>query len=696
MNTTVYHKFASRLAALLMLPALLFVASCKEDIDESNLYTFTGETIESYLANRPDSFSNFNYILKRAGMDKILSAYGTYTCFAPTNDAVLEYVDSLYDDTAAKIEHNGMTERSLEGLSDSLCNDIAKFHLASSEVMAINMQNGMTIRTMLGRDINTSIDSVSGNTMVNSYSLITKMDNEMENGIVHVIDNVLRRSNLFVTGEMNSHPDLFSIWKSAIDLTGLEDSLSDLERTVTVPSNAATYKFYCPEKALLGYTIFAETDEVLQANGINNLQDLIAYANEIYKDCADANNGWYDYYRNKGVTVSTGDDYQSPYNCLNMFLRYHIVKCRVPYSKLVTSYNEVNSVPLYDYWETMLPMTLIKSLRSAKAGAGKIFLNRYEANNTMTDQVASLGSDAMHQVVNEHSGIEVQKNNIQALNGYIHPISGMLTYEDWVPKGVLNERLRVDFTALIPELMSASLRAPTYDEVKALNNGVSGKDGNLSGDYVRIPTDFSPEHLVLYNGENTRLLYLPAAVNWFNYEGDEFNGKGTYDVAFRLPPVPTDGVYEIRLGLSTNSNRGMYQFYLGEGTSNRTKMEALDIPVDERISIVQNQDGTPDVTTGWCLYTLLEDMGVESDKSMRNLGWMRGPLYFTTKAGSTPMRALTNNVRRIVTRHELKQGDNWLRIKSVLEGDQWQPYLDYIEIVPQYIYNNSRYLEDMY
>lgn len=695
MNTS-YHKFACRLAALLMLPTLLFVASCKEDIDEGNLYTFKGETVESYLANRPDSFSNFNYILKRAGMDKILSAYGTYTCFAPTNEAVTAYIDSLYDDTSAKVEHNGMTERSLEGLSDSLCNDIAKFHLASSEVMAINMQNGMTIRTMLGRDLNTSIDSVSGQTLVNAYSLITKMDHEVENGVVHVIDNVIRRSNRLVSGEMSQHPELFSIWKAAIDLTGLEDSLSAIERNVTVPSNAATYKFYCPEKAVLGYTIFAETDEVLKENGINDLQDLIAYANSIYEHSADAGSGWYDYYRDKGVRVSTGDDYQSPYNCLNMFLRYHVVKCRVPYSKLVTSYNEVNSVPLYDYFETMLPMTMIKTLRSAKAGAGKIFLNRYEANNTMTDQVAGLGSESMHQVVNGHSGIEVLKNNIQALNGYIHPINGMLTYEDWVPKGVLNERIRMDFCALIPEMMSASLRCPTYEEVKALNNGVSGKDGNLSGDYVRIPTDFSPEHLMLYNGENTRLLYLPAAVNWFNYEGDEFNGKGTYDVAFRLPPVPTDGVYEIRLGLSTNNNRGMYQFYLGEGTNNRTKMEALDIPVDERIAIVQNQDGTPDVTTGWCLYTLLEDMGVESDKSMRNLGWMRGPLYFTTKAGTTPMRALTNNVRRIVTRHELKQGDNWLRIKSVLEGDQWQPYLDYIEIVPAYIYNNSRYLEDMY
>lgn len=693
MNTTVYHKLARRLAALLMLPTLLFVASCKEDIDEDNLYTFKGETIESYLANRPDSFSNFNYILKRAGMDKILAAYGTYTCFAPTNEAVTAYVDSLYDDATAKIAHNGMSERSLEGLSDSLCNDIAKFHLASSEVLAINMQNGMTIRTMLGRDLNTSIDSVSGQTLVNSYSLITKMDNEMENGVIHIIDNVIRRSNLLVTGEMNNHPELFSIWKAAIDITNLEDSLSDIERAVTVPSN--TYKFYCPDKAVLGYTIFAETDETLKAHGINNLQDLIQYANSVYDHCADAGSGWYDYYRNQGIKVSTGDDYQSPYNCLNMFLRYHVVKCRVPYSKLVTSYNEVNSVPLYDYWETMLPMTLIKSLRSAKAGAGKIFLNRYEANNTLTDQIAALGSDAIHQVVNGHSGIEVQKNNIQALNGYIHPISDMLVFEEWVPKGVLNERIRVDFTALIPEMMSASLRNPTYDEIKALNDGVSGKDGNLSGDYVRIPTDYSPEHLILYNGENTRLLYLPAATGWFNFQGDEFNGKGTYDVAFRLPPVP-DGVYEIRLGLSTNSNRGMYQFYLGEGTNNRTKMEALDIPVDERISITVNQDGTPDVTTGWCQYTLLEDMGVETDKSMRNLGWMRGPLYFTTKAGTTPMRGLSNSIRRIVTRHELKQGDNWLRIKSVLEGTDWQPYLDYIEIVPQYIYNNSRYLEDMY
>ena len=140
----------------------LCLTGCKEDIDESNLYTFTGETIEDYLANRDDQFSSFNYILKRIGYDKILSAYGTYTCFAPNNQAVESYIDSLYDDVSnEQLPHNGMTSRGLEGLTDSLCKDIALFHLLYSEVMGVDMSNGMTINSMLGRDINTSIDSVS-------------------------------------------------------------------------------------------------------------------------------------------------------------------------------------------------------------------------------------------------------------------------------------------------------------------------------------------------------------------------------------------------------------------------------------------------------------------------------------------------------------------------------------------------------
>ena len=690
-----YKKLICKIAAVAFLPGMMGLASCSEDIDESNLYTFTGETIEDYLANRPDQFSSFNYILQRAGLDKLMSGYGTYTCFAPTNEAVTEYIDSLYNDEENKeLPHNGMTANSLEGLTDSLCNDIAKFHLAATEVMAINMESGMTINTMLGRDINTNIDSITGSTIINAYSHITSMDNELENGVLHEIDHVIRRSNLLVSGEMEKHPDLFSFFSQALKLTGLADSLTKQERILTPPANS--YNFYTPEKAILGYTIFAETDQVLKDKGINNIEDLIKHANDVYGNCADEGSGWYDYYRNNGIKVSTGNDYQSPYNCLNMWVRYHILSQRVPYDKMVIDWNQVSKVPLYEYYETMLPMTLVKVIRSAKAGAGKLFLNRYEANSTLTDQVAELGTDAIHQVVDGHSGIEIAKDNIQALNGYLHPIKDLLEYEEWVPKGVLNERIRFDVTSMTKELGSANLRGAFGTEINALNGGKTGTDGNLGGDYVRIPVDFS-ENMIIYNGESTRLYYLAGRENnWNNFQGDEYNSKGNVDLAFRLPPVP-DGTYELRVGVSLNGNRGMYQFYLGEGTNNRTQMEALDIPLDERIAIANNADGSPDPATGWTLYTAMEDMGVETDNNMHNLGWMRGPLYYTVGKGtSTVARATTGSIRRIVTRREFKQGTYWFRIKSALDDDSRQMYFDYMELVPVNVYNNTRYLEDMY
>lgn len=690
-----YKKLICKIAAVAFLPGMMGLTSCSEDIDESNLYTFTGETIEDYLANRPDQFSSFNYILQRAGLDKLMSGYGTYTCFAPTNEAVEEYIDSLYNDPENKeLPHNGMTANSLEGLTDSLCNDIAKFHLAATEVMAINMESGMTINTMLGRDINTNIDSITGSTIINAYSHITSMDNELENGVLHEIDHVIRRSNLLVSGEMEKHPDLFSFFSQALKLTGLADSLTKQERILTPPANS--YNFYTPEKAILGYTIFAETDQVLKDKGINNIEDLINHANEVYGNCANEGSGWYDYYRNNGIKVSTGNDYQSPYNCLNMWVRYHILSQRVPYDKMVIDWNQVSKVPLYEYYETMLPMTLVKVIRSSKAGAGKLFLNRYEANSTLTDQVAELGTDAIHQVVDGHSGIEIAKDNIQALNGYLHPIKDLLEYEEWVPKGVLNERIRFDVTSMTKELGSANLRGAFGTEINALNGGKTGTDGNLGGDYVRIPIDFS-ENMIIYNGESTRLYYLAGRENnWNNFQGDEYNSKGNVDLAFRLPPVP-DGTYELRVGVSLNGNRGMYQFYLGEGTNNRTQMEALDIPLDERIAIANNADGSPDPATGWTLYTAMEDMGVETDNNMHNLGWMRGPLYYTVGKGtSTVARSTTGSIRRIVTRREFKQGTYWFRIKSALDDDSRQMYFDYMELVPVNVYNNTRYLEDMY
>ena len=691
MKTMNYKKFFSRLLLVAAVPVMLGLASCKEDIDESNLYTFTGETIEDFLVNRSDQYSSFNYILSRVGYDKILSAYGTYTCFAPNNKAIEEYIDSLYDDTSNKdFEHNGMTSRGLEGLSDSLCNDIALYHLLSTEVMGVDLSNGFTSSTLLGRIISASVDTLTSDIKINNFSAITTMDNELENGVVHEIDNVLRRSNRLVAGELEQHPE-FSIFSQALNMTGLGDSLI-LEKKMAKYTVTNTYNFYVPEECRMGYTLFAESDETLAANNINSIDELIEFANNAYARCADQGSGWYDYYRNKGFQVSTGNDYTSPTNALNMYVRYHILKYFVPYDKLVYSFNEVAKATLFEYYETMLPFTLMKVTRIS----GKRRLNRWVANSTLTDRVAEEGSDNIRTVLRE--GIEVKNNNIMASNGFIHPIADMLVYDQAVPTGVLNERLRFDDTALFPEMTSNSFRLISDAEVNALNAGKTGSDGALGGNYIRIPEGFF-DNLAFYNGENTRLYYLPGQSNgWSNYQGDEFNCMGAYDFAFRLPPVP-DGTYELRMGYTANGNRGMLQFYLGRSRE-LTSMKALDIPLDMRRVPVNNPDGSPDTNsgTGWSLYTNTDDMGVESDANMHNLNWMRGPLYYTVgKGGSTVARANAQDLRRIITKMQFEQGEYWLRFKTVLpELTTSQFHLDYIELCPENVYNNNQYVEDMY
>ena len=424
---------------------------------------------------------------------------------------------------------------------------------------------------------------------------------------------------------------------------------------------------------------------------------MIAFANKAYADCAKPGTGWYDYYRNRGIEVSTGTDFTSSANALNMFVRYHILKCKVSFDKLVRTFNEVSKVTLFEYYETMLPMTLFKISRIS----GKRLMNRWVTNSSLTDRIGEMASASISTVMRE--GIEVRNNNIQALNGYLHPINDMLVYDVNVPKGVLNERLRFDDTALFGEMMSNNFRMISDAEVRALNGGKSGADGALGGDYIRCPNGFF-ENLVIYNGNNTRLYYLSGQSNgWSNYQGDEFNCMGAYDFAFRLPPVP-DGTYELRMGYTANGNRGMLQFYLGR-TSSLNAMKALDIPLDMRHepSNTTTQSGgvttySPDVVTGWLPYLSTEDMGIESDANMHNLGWMRGPLYYTVgKGGSTVARANRQDLRRIITKMQFEQGEYWLRFKTVLpNATTSQFHLDYIEFCPENVYNNPQYVEDMY
>ena len=78
------------------------LVACTEEIDTSNRYTFTEETILSYL-EKHEQYSEYVQLIKQVEVSSVsestiaqlLSARGHFTCFAPTNEAIQLYLDTL-------------------------------------------------------------------------------------------------------------------------------------------------------------------------------------------------------------------------------------------------------------------------------------------------------------------------------------------------------------------------------------------------------------------------------------------------------------------------------------------------------------------------------------------------------------------------------------------------------------------------
>ncbi len=695
---------------------LMALTSCNPEPDESDLFTATGETAADFINRKPE-LSSFYSILSKVGLNRNLSSYGEYTCFVPTNDAVIAYIHKLYEDSSRE-PHSGLTENSLEGLlsNDSICNEIARYHLHTSEVLTtIDMGGGSgSISTMLRVPI--SSDGSTGKIVLNNSATIIQQDSIVTNGVVHVIDSVIPRNTRLASEQLEMIKDC-SIFSEALQMTGLVDSISKTKKNVTYTisdtKDTGGEVLYHPEECKIMYTIFAETDSVMRLHNINNIDDLIKYANEIYADA----HTWYDQLAEKGLwseltktyenTVSTGTDYTSRNNALNMFVAYHILYAGMPEDELVyernakwqkaQTWNFINDSQPFDYYETMLPNTIMKIWQPKPLESRKsLYINRYVAFNTLTDELGTMGTDAMHSVIRE--GVKINRSsdkargvntwNVQTYNGYIHTIQDMLVYDKDVPKGVLHERLRFDSTTFLVEFINNGIRMSTIPEMAALNGGGSGSR-------VAFPLNFF-DNVVSYTSENRFRYNVKGAYN--AWQSDTFQGWGDYDLAIKLPPVPTNN-YEFRIFYTPMSHGGMMQFYMGT-SSNLQSMMALDIPLDVRIPI-------DDPRIGSTHFYEEEDLGVATDAALRNRGYMRGlfsyvdhPEYGDGNATDHNMRSDLRNasLRKIMGRMQLKQSDeHWFRIKNVISDEtdlKWQ--FDYIEFVPIDVVDNDTYSEDWF
>ena len=626
--------------------------SCSDEPDSSNYYTFTGEMVSDYLDNRPELYSEFTQILHRSGLYGMMATYGTYTCFAPTNQAIESY-----------LQERGYT--SVEQLTKEECDTLSWNHLIPETYFTTDLADGnIPTANMNERFLTFSCDSnaVGGNVMyyINMASRLIVRDDSVENGVVHTLDRVIQPSSSYLPEKMLEDMNI-SLFTSALTLTGLSDSLYeylDTRYSVGVDSinkgipfhrSGAEYRMYYPATRMKRDTAFVETNKVFAEAGIMNLDDLKAYAKTIYDEVYPEDAGQYD------------DDWTHRKNPLNRFIAYHLL----PYYGAINDFTIAESgidykttctmpnlIDCTDWYVTLMPGTIMK-MSSPSTG---LFINRKGVANRYSVRGVKVYTPTEMKILHDQqlaeAGLHVDTLNQQALNGIYHYIDNVLTYNTQTRDVVFNDRIRWDVITMSPEFLNAGARGNTNGQHLMGFKQVDGWDF-----HGIIPT-----------------LALRERGVWMATYSDAVDLIGQFDVSFKLPPVPAN-TYEIRFAYGSGTDRGVVQIYFGE----KDNMQPMGLPIDFRVF-----GGDPSI--GWVADTEDNEQNRAIDKAMHNRGYMKD-MDSWNQGGSNNLRAMNGKFRKILTTQALNPNkEYWLRIKLVIENAEAELPINYFEFCPKSVY----------
>ena len=681
-----------------------FVA-CTEDIDTSARYVFRERTVAGYLESH-QQFSEYVRLLKeqpvsdvsKTNVYQLLTAYGSFTCFAPTNDAIQLYLDSLVikgiipeagwdkfpdDRTRDSIRAVLVLNSILDGTRQDAKFMSAEFPKANEE---------FSINTMADRKISVTyykedLDSMS----IDGICPVSKINRDIEaiNGYVHEVGYVINPSNETLGSTLHKFAYDFtsnlSVMARLIEVCGLTDTLSQVrdERYETLYKTGAfpnfkwqlrSFEIEPPEHRKYGFTLFAETDEF--------------WAQELGKEPKDITvTDIVEWVAKKNFYPEAVNDenYRDEQNLLNQFVTYHLLPQRIPVDKLSLHYNEKgynyklrNSAPTIPVWAHYVTMGKRRLLRLWESLESRgIYLNRFpKLNNGRREDYHEKECTEENQGVivatDESSGI------IRLINAIIYPINEPIAYTEHVRNELAKVRLRYDAWEFQPEAMNNDLRL------------VSRTDAcwHFSSD----PDKQYFENLTVNSKETNFMLLSGRDQNWPNYQGDEVLAEGVYDVTFTLPPVPKTGVYEIRMGVSTYSGtRGICQVYWGP---RKDQLVPQGIPVNMQLG-----GNAADNMLGWERDTDDDDYNAEVDKKMRNNGFLKGPEYIVANAGGRETNRMNaGSTRRIVVRETMSPDVTYyMRFKTVQpDYTTKQLFIDYLEWCPKEVYDNPETPEDIW
>ena len=459
-------------ALSLLLVGVGGLSSCNsDDIKEDAMYTFTGETVASFCEKTPE-LSLFYKLMDECGETALLEVYGHFTCFAPTNDAVNKYL------AEKGLSWDGL---SLEQKQKIVYNSVIRN--ATKEILVDEFEEGaLSEPTLSDRYLLISFgkEGEERRIYVNEKSTLISGDHEVHNGVVHIVDEVIEPSEKTLLETLRAHGG-FELWAEAYEASGWADEMTELYDEDYVNSfNTDKYQIIglvlaVPEKLKLGYTLFCETDELFESERYHGSSQHGELCQNVL---------WFGRF---GETTKVKN------NPLNRFIAYHMLNRQMATNSFLYTGKRLIPIMPMNGRNIMKRCTLIVLIK-IKAG------NRLNAKNS------------------DNTSLRVieKESNVDAINGFIHTLDGILVYdEDVMEKDVLHERIRFDFFACIPHLTNNNIRWKCYGSTRP--EGTNG--------YTVTP-EFCGEYFT-YNDAGVCVFQADDA--WADFKGDELVMQESYD-----------------------------------------------------------------------------------------------------------------------------------------------------------------------
>jgi uncharacterized surface protein with fasciclin (FAS1) repeats len=633
------------ISGLILLVCSLGIFSSCIDSDNvgGNMYTFKDKMMGQFLKDSTN-FSEFAALLDTTKVMKLLNTYGSYTCFAPNNDAMRKF-------------YLLKGKKSLKDFKLDSLKIIAFDHIISGYViLKSNFTIGrMPYLTMSDRYI--AINYIDGITYVNDDSQILQPNIIVHNGVIHSIGKVLNPTRLGVS-EVISKDSTFTLFYKALVVTGLVDSIQKTKDEKFDPTlyesftmenvpGKGDYRQQAPVSRKYGYTLLMEGNNTFKVNNINNIEDLKKAAATVYDEM---------YPEDKTITDPTDRR-----NSLNRFIAYHIINKQLSFAQFINAWDVSNCMVLardkYEYIEPMLPNSLIEvKTEGAGSFATSGSLSRNTLFNYSTQRQNNISGSDLH-------CIQIVKTNSDrpGINGIYHEIDGLLFYDKIENDELSSKRLRFDAASLFPELTNNNMRGLPMGTI----------NGARKCTLFLLPSGYVDR---ITSSEQTQAGYLSPGDYYRNYEGDEFylrvlEGSGNlYKFSIVTPPVPK-GTYEIRFGFRSNGNRGVAQL----------KIDGIPCGVPLNLGV----DPSIDPTIGWVLPGTDQSdlLGFENDKVLRNKGYMKGPDDFTSGNHSGVTGRLDpTSVRKILGIYSFDTASTHILSVDGLSSGEFQ--FDFLEFIP--------------